>query len=82
MRGTEKKRAYRGATFDSVCVAALITYFLYFALPAVRGGFREDEMMNITVYWRAGMLKSLLANVTFLDGILSAGRRSLLPAAL
>jgi hypothetical protein len=50
---------------DAICVAVLIAYFLYFALPALRGGFREDEMMNMGIYWCAGALKSFLANVVF-----------------
>ena len=50
---------------DAVSIVVLIGYFLHFALPALRGGFREDEMMNIATYWRAGALKSLWANVLF-----------------
>jgi hypothetical protein len=46
-------------------VAVLIAYFLHFALPALRGGFRGDEMMNMWFYWESGMVKSLWANVTF-----------------
>lgn len=65
MKGAEPERAYRAIVFDAFCVAVLIAYFLHFALPATRGGFREDEMMNLGIYWRAGALKSLLANVAF-----------------
>lgn len=65
MESPETQRPYRPAIFDAVCVAVLIAYFLHFALPALRGGFREDEMMNMGVCWRAGALKSLLANIMF-----------------
>ena len=51
--------------FDGICVAILIAYFLHFALAALRGGFREDEMMNLWTYWHAGALKSLWANIFF-----------------
>jgi len=63
--GTEKERAHRQTILDAICVAVLIAYFLYFALPALRGGFREDEMMNIGICWCAGALKSVLANIVF-----------------
>jgi hypothetical protein len=63
--GTEKERADRYTILDAICVAVLIAYFLYFALPALRGGFREDEMMNMGICWCAGALKSLLANIVF-----------------
>jgi hypothetical protein len=59
------ERTYRCLVFDAICVAFLIAYFLHFALPGLRGGFREDEMMNMGICWRAGALKSLLANVAF-----------------
>jgi Glycine zipper len=65
MERAEKRVTYRPTVVDAICVAVLIAYFLYFALPALRGGFRGDEMMNIIVYWNAGVLKSLLANLTF-----------------
>jgi hypothetical protein len=65
MESAKTERTYRRIAFDAICVAILIAYFLYFAFPAVRGGFRNDEMLNIYIYWRAGALKSLLANVTF-----------------
>jgi hypothetical protein len=51
--------------FDAICVIALIAYFLHFALPAVGGRLNDDEMMNLMVYWSAGALKSLWANVCF-----------------
>ena len=63
--GTEKERADTYTILDAICVAILIAYFLYFALPALRGGFREDEMMNMGICWCAGALKSLLANIVF-----------------
>ena len=65
MDSTETKRAYRRSIFDALCVAVLIAYFLHFALPALRGGFREDEMMNMGICWCAGALKSFLANIVF-----------------
>ena len=65
MKGAETERAYRRTMLDAICVAVLIAYFLHFAFPALRGGFGEDEMMNMGIYWRAGALKSLLANVLF-----------------
>jgi hypothetical protein len=65
MKAKEPERAYRAIVFDAFCVAVLIGYFLHFALPATRGGFRGDEMINMGIYWGAGALKSILANVTF-----------------
>jgi hypothetical protein len=65
MDSAETKRAYRRTIFDALCVAVLVAYFLHFALPALRGGFREDEMMNMGICWCAGALKSLLANIVF-----------------
>ena len=63
--GTENGCAYRGIIVDTICVAILIAYFLHFALPALGGGFREDEMMNMGICWCAGALKSVLANMAF-----------------
>src|SRR2546430_8469234 len=65
MKNAKTEGAYQGFALDAICVAVLITYFLHFALPALRGGFREDEMMNMGICWRAGALKSLLANIVF-----------------
>jgi hypothetical protein len=65
MESAERGRTYQRIIFDAVCVGVLIAYFLHFALPALRGGFREDEMGNIGICWCAGALKSLLANVVF-----------------
>jgi len=65
MGSAETEPAYRSAIFDTICVTVLIAYFLHFALVALHGGFRGDEMMNMMIYWRAGALKSLLANLTF-----------------
>ncbi len=61
----ETNKAYQRPVFDGICVAVLIAYFLHFALPALRGGFREDEMMNIGICWCAGALRSFLANIGF-----------------
>lgn len=63
--GTETEPTYRRITLDAICVAILIAYFLHFALPALHGGFREDEMMNMGICWCAGALKSFLANIVF-----------------
>ena len=59
----QRKNGRKDTILDAICVAVLIAYFLYFALPALRGGFREDEMMNMGICWCAGALKSLLANI-------------------
>jgi hypothetical protein len=64
-RPAETGPAYPRTMFDAICVAVLIIYFLHFSLAALHGGFREDEMLNMGLYWRFGALKSLLANVVF-----------------
>jgi len=58
-------RTERRGLIDVTCVAVLIVYFLHFAIRAVHGGFRDDEMLNMAIYWHAGMSKCLLANLTF-----------------
>src|SRR5262245_35819813 len=73
MNSAEKGQTYRVTIFDAICVAVLIAYFLYFALPSLRGGFREDEMMNMGICWCAGALKSLLANIAFWKAFLCPG---------
>src|SRR5258705_10029803 len=40
-------------------------YFLHFALPSLRGGFSQDEMMNMYFYWQPGILRCLSANICF-----------------
>jgi hypothetical protein len=65
MKVAQTHHAHRAIVIDAISVAILIAYFLYFALPALRGGFRGDEMTNMAIYWKSGMLKSLWANVTF-----------------
>ncbi len=65
MTGAQAERARRRSILGAICVVILIAYFLHFALGSLRGGFREDEMMNMGIYWRAGALKSLLANAVF-----------------
>ena len=62
---SETRRTDRGLIFDAICLAILIAYFLHFALPALHGGFRDDEMMNMGICWCAGVLKSFLANIAF-----------------
>ena len=69
----ETNKAYQRPVFDAICVVVLIAYFLHFALPALRGGFREDEMMNMGICWCAGALKSLLANIVFWKLFLCSG---------
>ena len=66
-------KAYQRPVFDGICVTVLIAYFLHFALPALRGGFREDEMMNMGTCSCAGALKSLLANLVFWKLFLCSG---------
>jgi hypothetical protein len=51
--------------FDLACVTVLIGYFLYFALPSLRGGFGADEPMNMYFYWHPGILRCLWANICF-----------------
>ena len=58
-------RAHRCTMVDAVCVAILIAYFLHFAFPARHGGFREDEMMNLWMYWYPGALQSVLGLAEF-----------------
>ena len=54
---------------DVFCVSILIGYFLHFTLPAVGGGFVEDEIIQIWTHWSPGALKSLWANICFWKGI-------------
>jgi hypothetical protein len=56
---------YRSNAIDVVCVIAIVAYFLHFALPSLAGGFNEDEMTNMYVYWFSGAFKSLWANICF-----------------
>jgi hypothetical protein len=65
MKVARTRHVHRTIIIDAFFVAVLVAYFLYFALPALHGGFRGDEMMNMAIYWKSGMLKSLWANVTF-----------------
>jgi hypothetical protein len=65
MKVAQTHQAHRTIIIDAISVAVLVGYFLYFALPALRGGFRGDEMTNMAIYWQSGMLKSLCANATF-----------------
>src|SRR4029453_14717106 len=71
--GAETNKAYQRPVFDAICVAVLIAYFLHFALPALRGGFRGDEMMKMGICRCAGALKSLLANIVFWKLFLCSG---------
>ena len=65
MHDTATARAHRCTRIDAVCVAILIAYFLHFAFPARHGGFREDEMMNLWMYWYPGALQSVLGLAKF-----------------
>jgi hypothetical protein len=56
---------YRSNAIDVVCVIAIVAYFLHFALPSLAGGFNEDEMTNMYVYWFSGAFRSLWANICF-----------------
>ena len=50
---------------DALCIGLLLVYFLHFALPSLSGGFGEDEMMNLYLYWWAGTFKSIQASLCF-----------------
>src|ERR1051325_8273552 len=65
VRDTSARPADRAITLDVMCILLLIAYFVYFALPARHGGFREDEMMNIWTYWYLGAFRSLLGFAKF-----------------
>jgi hypothetical protein len=58
-------RQQRLRYLDAACIGLLLAYFLHFALPALRAGFGEDEMMNLYLYWLAGPFKSIQANLCF-----------------
>ena len=62
---TGTAQALRYTMVDATCILLLIVYFLRFAIAARHGGFRDDEMLNLWIYWRAGAFKSLIANITF-----------------
>jgi len=65
MHAVTPPRAHRCTRVDAACVFLLIAYFLYFALPARHGGFREDEMMNLWTYWYVGPVRLLFALAKF-----------------
>ena len=50
---------------NAACIGLLLAYFLHFALPALRAGFGEDEMMNLYSYWFPGVFRSIRANFCF-----------------
>src|SRR5438046_6107216 len=50
---------------NAACIGLLLAYFLHFALPALRAGFGEDEMMNLYFYWFPGVFRSIRANLCF-----------------
>jgi len=65
MKVAQTHQAHRAIIIDAISVAVLVAYFLYFALPALRGGFRGDEMMNLWTYWYLGALQSVLGLAKF-----------------
>src|SRR5690349_16086742 len=73
MQSRATNTPYRFTTPDAICLAILIAYFLYFALPARHGGFRDDEMMNLWTYWYPGALQSLLGLAKFWTGYYRPG---------
>ena len=58
-------RSSRETLIDLACVTALMGYFLHFAVPSWKGGFSQDEMMNMYFYWHPGILRCLWANICF-----------------
>jgi hypothetical protein len=50
---------------NAACIGLLLAYFLRFALPALRAGFGEDEMMNLYSYWFPGVFRSIRENLCF-----------------
>jgi hypothetical protein len=58
-------RQHSFSGLDALCLGLLLAYFLHFALPALGGGFGDDEMMNLYLYWLAGPFKSIQANLCF-----------------
>ena len=55
---------------DVICILILVAYFLYFALPAIRAGFSEDDISALYTYWYSGTLgKTLWENICFWRGI-------------
>ena len=52
-------------SLNVACIGLLLAYFLHFALPALRAGFGEDEMMNLYFYWFPGAFRSIRANFCF-----------------
>jgi hypothetical protein len=62
---TGPAREQRLRYLDAACIGLLLAYFLHFALPALKAGFGEDEMMNLYSYWFPGVLRSIRANFCF-----------------
>src|SRR5947208_3037634 len=59
--GREQNRRF----LNAACIGLLLAYFLHFALPALRAGFGEDEMMNLYLYWFPGAFRSSRENFCF-----------------
>jgi hypothetical protein len=59
----DRRQSFGG--LNVLCIGLLLAYFFDFAVPALRGGFADDEMMNLYLYWLAGPLKSIEANLCF-----------------
>jgi hypothetical protein len=66
---SRSSRVNQSIAIDVLCVIILAAYFLHFALPAVAGGFVEDEIIALWTHWFPGALKSLWANICFWKGI-------------
>lgn len=58
-------RPDRSLRLDAICVVLLVVYFLYFALPAVKGHFAQDVIPELYRYWYLGPLKWFWANICF-----------------
>src|SRR5262245_54958781 len=65
MQSAAIKARHRFTRPDAICIAVLIAYFLHFALLARQGGFRDDEMMNLWMYWYQVALQSVLGLAKF-----------------
>jgi hypothetical protein len=60
---------HQSGAINALCVAVLVLYFLHFAIPSLVGGFAEDEMTGMYVYWYPGTFKAFWANICFWKGV-------------
>jgi hypothetical protein len=58
---TGSAREQNSRFLNAACIGLVLTYFLHFALPALRARFGEDEMMNLYSYWFPGVFRSIRA---------------------